>query len=100
MTSYYVEWTVSVPMRGGELDSAIDAVLDSLAHFNERTAVRDVDCGAALDTGLVDFCGYVTAPTVDDAYRTFTTAVRAILVDWPAILERSVHIEAPEPAVA
>lgn len=100
MTGYYVEWTVSVPLRDHDLDAAIDALLDPLADLDDRAGVHDVDCGAALGAGAVEFCGYVTASAVDEAYRRFTSALRATLAGWPAFIERSVRIEAPEPAVA
>lgn len=96
MIGYYVEWTVSVPLRDGDLDAAIDALLDSLADLDDPTGVHDVDCGAALDAGIVEFSGYVTASTVDDAYRRFTDALRPTLAGWPAFIERSVRVEAPE----
>lgn len=97
MIGYYVEWTVGVPLRDGDLDAAIDAVLDSLADLDDPTGVHDVDCGAAPGAGIVEFSGYVAASAVDDAYRRFTDALRAPLAGWPAFIERSVRVEALEP---
>ncbi len=100
MNSYYVEWTVVVPLRGDDLDAAVEAVTDGLAELADPDGVHNVDCGAMLSTGAVEFCGYVAADSVDHAYRRFADAVRAVIADWPAVVERTVHIEAPEPAAA
>jgi hypothetical protein len=99
VTGYHVEWTVSVPLRDDELDAAIDAVLDSLADLDDPAGVHDVDCGAALGAGTVEFSGYVAASTVDDACRRFTSVLREVLAGWPGFIERSVRVEAPEPII-
>ena len=52
-----------------------------------------------LTTGAVEFCGYVAAAdSVDHAYRRFADAVKDVIADWPAVVERTVRIEALEPA--
>jgi hypothetical protein len=79
-------------------DTAIDGILEPLADLDDVGGVHDVDCGAALGAGAVEFSGYVAASTVDDAYRRFSSALRPLLADWPAFAERSVRIEAPETA--
>lgn len=100
MNSYYVEWTVAVPLRGDDLDAAVEAITDRLADLADPEGVHDVDVGTTLTTGAVEFCGYVAADSVDHAYRRFADTVRGVIVDWPTPVERTVHIEAPEPAAA
>lgn len=100
MNSYYVEWTVAVPLRGDDLDAAVEEITDGLVDLADLRGVHDVDCGATLTTGAVEFCGYVAADSVDDAYRRFAAAVCDVIADWPAHVERTVHIEVPEPAAA
>jgi hypothetical protein len=100
MNSHYVEWTVAVPLRDDDLDAAVEAITGGLAALADPDGVHDVDCGVTFTTGAVKFCGYVAADSVDHAYRRFADAVRDVIVDWHAVVERTVHIEAPEPASA
>lgn len=100
MNSYDVAWTVAVPLRGDDLDDAIEAITDALVDLADPRGVHDVDCGATLTTGVVEFRGYVAAESVDDAYRRFADAVRSAIIDWPSPVERTVHIEVPAPAAA
>jgi hypothetical protein len=98
--SYHIAWTVIVPLRGDDLDAAVEAITDGLADVAEPRGVHDVDCGATLTTGAVEFCGHVETNAVDEAYCRFVDAVHAVIADWPSSAERAVDIEVLESAVA
>lgn len=100
MGSYYFEWTVVVPLRGEDLDVAVEAITEGLADVADLDGVHDLDVGVTLTTGAVEFCGSVAADSVDHAYRRFVDAVRDVIADWPAVVERTVRIEAVEPAAS
>jgi hypothetical protein len=105
MTSYYVALELRVTPVSADLGDRLDDILD--ARY-EMDGVRDVDYGAALARGEVEFTGYVDTDSLDDAARRSSTAVRAAIhaaegttAGWPTFDERGhVRVEAPEPTAA
>jgi hypothetical protein len=105
MTSYFVALELRVTPVSPDLGDRLDDVLEALY---EMDGVQDVDYGASLASGEVEFTGYVDTDSLDDAARRFSTAVRAAIhaaegntAGWPVFDERGhVRVEAPEPTTA
>ncbi len=74
MTSYHVTLGLHASPAGPQLADRLDGILDALY---DTAGVRDVDYGAALARGVVEFTGYVDASSPDSAAQRFSVAVRA-----------------------